>query len=93
MPKEVNAHTDKEHWEAWAKADVPANQDILPSVWSFKTNRHQRDPQAQGPDQCSWWQADAWRESLGDLFTRGQLVFKQPLPDHVTHVQMGDSAD
>jgi hypothetical protein len=39
MPKEVDAHTDKEGWEVWAKADAPAGQDILPSVWSFKRKR------------------------------------------------------
>jgi hypothetical protein len=26
MLKEVDAHTDKEHWEVWAKADVPAGR-------------------------------------------------------------------
>jgi hypothetical protein len=32
MLKEVDAHTNQGCWEAWAKADVPTDQDILPSV-------------------------------------------------------------
>ncbi len=32
MLKECDAHTDNEHWEVWAKADVPPEQDILPAV-------------------------------------------------------------
>jgi hypothetical protein len=39
MLKEVNSHTDNEHWEVWARSDVPAGQDILPSVWAFKRKR------------------------------------------------------
>jgi hypothetical protein len=39
MLKEANAHTDNEHWEVWAKADVPDKQDILPAVWAFKRKR------------------------------------------------------
>jgi hypothetical protein len=39
MLVEVNAHTSKGHWELWEKADVPAEQGILPSVWAFKRKR------------------------------------------------------
>ena len=39
MLKECDAHTDNEHWEVWAKADVPPEQDILPAVWAFKRKR------------------------------------------------------
>jgi hypothetical protein len=39
MIKEANAHTDIEHWEVWAKTDVPSNQDVLPAVWAFKRKR------------------------------------------------------
>jgi hypothetical protein len=39
MLKEVNAHTDNEHWEVWARSDVPPGQDIIPSVWAFKHKR------------------------------------------------------
>ena len=39
MLVEVNAHTDKGHWELWAKADVPSGQDVLPAVWAFKRKR------------------------------------------------------
>jgi hypothetical protein len=36
MLDEVNAHTQNDHWEVMEKADVPAGQDILPSVWAFR---------------------------------------------------------
>jgi hypothetical protein len=36
MLLEVDAHTKNEHWEVWARVDVPAHQDILPAVWAFK---------------------------------------------------------
>jgi hypothetical protein len=36
MLEEVNAHTENGHWEVWEKAEVPADQDILPSVWAFR---------------------------------------------------------
>jgi hypothetical protein len=39
MLQEVNAHTDDDHWEVWAKADIPAEQDVLPAVWAFKRKR------------------------------------------------------
>jgi hypothetical protein len=39
MLQEVKAHTDNDHWEVWERANVPANQDILPSVWAFKRKR------------------------------------------------------
>jgi hypothetical protein len=39
MLQEVNAHTENDHWEVWKKADVPANQDILPAIWAFKRKR------------------------------------------------------
>jgi hypothetical protein len=39
MLKEVNAHTENDHWEVWEKADVPTNQDVLPAVWAFKRKR------------------------------------------------------
>jgi hypothetical protein len=39
MLLEVDAHTKNEHWEVWARADVPAHQDILPAVWAFKRKR------------------------------------------------------
>jgi hypothetical protein len=39
MLREVDAHTKQEHWEVWAKADVPPDQDILPSAWNFKRKR------------------------------------------------------
>jgi hypothetical protein len=39
MLKEVNAHTNNDHWEVWARCDVPAGQDILPAVWAFKRKR------------------------------------------------------
>ena len=36
MIAKANAHTDHDHWEVWAKADVPSDQDILPAVWAFR---------------------------------------------------------
>jgi hypothetical protein len=39
MLREVDAHTANDHWEVWAKCDVPAGQDILPAVWAFKRKR------------------------------------------------------
>ena len=35
MIQESNAHSELGHWEVWLKADVPAGQDILLSVWAF----------------------------------------------------------
>ena len=39
MLREVDTHTRQGHWEVWAKADVPTDQDVLPSVWAFKRKR------------------------------------------------------
>jgi hypothetical protein len=39
MLQEVDTHTENDHWEVWKKADVPANQDILPAIWAFKRKR------------------------------------------------------
>jgi hypothetical protein len=39
MLKEVDAHTDHDHWEVWEKSEIPTKQDILPSVWAFKRKR------------------------------------------------------
>jgi hypothetical protein len=39
MLDEVNAHTENDHWEVWEKAEVPADQDILLSVWAFRQKR------------------------------------------------------
>jgi hypothetical protein len=39
MLDEVNAHTENDHWEVWEKAEVPADQDILLSVWAFQQKR------------------------------------------------------
>jgi hypothetical protein len=39
MIKEANAHTNHDHWEVWLRSDVPAGQDVLPSVWAFKRKR------------------------------------------------------
>ena len=39
MIQEANAHSELGHWEVWLKADVPASQDILPSVWAFQHKR------------------------------------------------------
>jgi hypothetical protein len=39
MLKEADAHTDNDHWEVWAKCDIPKGQDILPAVWAFKQKR------------------------------------------------------
>jgi hypothetical protein len=39
MLDEVNAHTQNDHWEVMERADVPAGQDILPSVWAFRRKR------------------------------------------------------
>jgi hypothetical protein len=36
MLKEVNAHTENDHWEVWSKANIPENQDVLPAIWAFK---------------------------------------------------------
>ena len=36
MLDEVDAHTNKGHWEVWAKADVALGQDVLQAVWAFK---------------------------------------------------------
>jgi hypothetical protein len=36
MIQEANAHSELGHWEVWLKADVPSDQDILPSVWAFR---------------------------------------------------------
>jgi hypothetical protein len=35
MLDEVNAHAENDHGEVWEKAEVPVDQDILPSVWAF----------------------------------------------------------
>jgi hypothetical protein len=39
MLLEANAHTDNDHWEVWARCDVPKWQDILPAVWAFRRKR------------------------------------------------------
>jgi hypothetical protein len=39
MLGEVNAHTQNDHWEVMERAEVPASQDILPSVWAFRRKR------------------------------------------------------
>jgi hypothetical protein len=39
MLKEVDAHTNNEHWEVGKCSEVPARQDILPAVWAFKRKR------------------------------------------------------
>ena len=39
MLKEVDSHTNHDHWEVWLRADVPPAQDVLPSVWAFKRKR------------------------------------------------------
>jgi hypothetical protein len=36
MLGEVNAHTQNDHWEVMERAEMPASQDILPSVWAFR---------------------------------------------------------
>jgi hypothetical protein len=36
---EADAHSLHDHWEVWAKADIPSWQDILPAVWAFKRKR------------------------------------------------------
>jgi hypothetical protein len=39
MLQEVDAHTNKGHWEAWAEVAVPSGQQIIPAVWAFKRKR------------------------------------------------------
>jgi hypothetical protein len=39
MLKEVDAHTNNEHWQICVHCDVPAGHDILPAVWAFKRKR------------------------------------------------------
>jgi hypothetical protein len=39
MVKEVNDHTEREHWKPILKSDVPDDYVILPAVWSMKRKR------------------------------------------------------
>ena len=39
MDIEVTAHTDNGHWQLMKRADLPAGQQVLPSVWAFRRKR------------------------------------------------------
>eukprot|EP00957_Ditylum_brightwellii_P075243 5717824-Ditylum_brightwellii.AAC.1 len=38
--KEINGHTEKNHWELVPLREVPKGIDILDSVWAFKQKRN-----------------------------------------------------
>jgi hypothetical protein len=80
MLKEVDAHTDKEHWEVWAKADAPAGQDVLPSVWSFKCKRR-----IDAREILNCWETCS--PVVNCFLIRLCLIMS------LAHVQVGDSAD
>jgi hypothetical protein len=39
MHTEVDSHVDNDHWELMKRADLPANTEVLPSVWAFRRKR------------------------------------------------------
>jgi hypothetical protein len=39
MQKEVEAHTEKKHWELVLRSDVPEGTRVLPAVWAMKRKR------------------------------------------------------
>ncbi len=56
--KEINGHVDNKNWELVPRDTVPAEAQIVPSVWSMRRKRdlnYKRHQESQGPTESTRW--------------------------------------